>query len=198
MAALNACRRRRTARNAGNAGAVYVEFLIAFMPFFMFFLCLWQLTILYNAKLMVDHAAFSAARAAAVVMAEQPDIVDPDVKEAPLPPINQWTESRGKLVDTSAQLALAPLIIDGTIYTVAEVQYLRAAGSNATTKQFDPMTHDLVQPTMMRVRVQATALCRIGLANAIMCPRNSDAGGRFAVTMQSDALFPYQGAQYSP
>ena len=54
-------------------GAVYVEFLIAFLPFMIFFLCLWQVSILYYANLIMDHAARSRLpRAAAVVVAECP------------------------------------------------------------------------------------------------------------------------------
>ena len=58
-----------------RAAPCYVEFIVAFLPFFIMFLCLWQVAILYWTKLMVDHAAFSAARAAAVIVAEDPNNV---------------------------------------------------------------------------------------------------------------------------
>ena len=46
-------------------GAVYVEFLIAFLPVYTMFLCLIQLGLLFTVRLVVDHAAENAARAAA-------------------------------------------------------------------------------------------------------------------------------------
>ena len=51
-------------------GAVYVEFLIAFLPIFIFFECLAQLADMYGAKLIVEHAAYRAARAASVVFGD--------------------------------------------------------------------------------------------------------------------------------
>lgn len=59
------------ARDAG--GAVYVEFLIAFIPFFVMVLGMMQIALMYSAHLIVQHAAFSAARAAMVVFPDCPD-----------------------------------------------------------------------------------------------------------------------------
>lgn len=53
-------------------GAVYVEFLIAFPPVLIFFLCLVQLSMIYVGKLSVQHAAYRAARAAIVVLPDNP------------------------------------------------------------------------------------------------------------------------------
>lgn len=53
-------------------GAVYVEFLIAFMPVLTTFLCIAQLTDLFAAKLVVQHAAYRAARAGAVIFPDNP------------------------------------------------------------------------------------------------------------------------------
>jgi len=54
---------RRDAR-----GAVYVEFLIAFIPVFLLFLAVCQLIFLTAARLVVSHAAVVGARAAIVVL----------------------------------------------------------------------------------------------------------------------------------
>ncbi len=54
-------------------GAAYVEFLVAFMPMFMMFLAMFQLGLMYAAKLTVGHAANRAARAAVVVLPDHPD-----------------------------------------------------------------------------------------------------------------------------
>jgi len=48
-------------------GAVYVEFLIVFIPFFIMVLGMMQIALMYAAHLAVQHAAASAVRAAIVV-----------------------------------------------------------------------------------------------------------------------------------
>jgi Flp pilus assembly protein TadG len=53
-------------------GVVYVEFLLAFMPLFIFFLGMIQLALVYSAKLVVDHAAYRAVRSAIVVLDDDP------------------------------------------------------------------------------------------------------------------------------
>ncbi|MBN1653973.1 MAG: pilus assembly protein [Deltaproteobacteria bacterium] len=50
------------------AGAVYLEFLIAFVPIFLFFLGIVQLAFIASAKLVVKHAAVMGARSAIVVL----------------------------------------------------------------------------------------------------------------------------------
>lgn len=50
-----------------TSGAVYVEFLVAFIPFFVMVLGMIQEALMYSAHLVVQHAAASAARAAIVV-----------------------------------------------------------------------------------------------------------------------------------
>lgn len=54
-------------------GALYVEFLIVFMPMFCFFLCLVQFMYLEIASILVKHAAVMATRAAIVVLPDNPD-----------------------------------------------------------------------------------------------------------------------------
>jgi hypothetical protein len=51
---------------------VYVEFLLAFMPIFIFFMALIQLSLIYSAKLVVDHATYRALRSAIVVLDDDP------------------------------------------------------------------------------------------------------------------------------
>jgi len=59
----------RPARLSQDArGVVYVEFLIAFIPVFLFFLSICQLILLTTARLLVSHAAVAAARSAIVVL----------------------------------------------------------------------------------------------------------------------------------
>lgn len=53
-------------------GVVYAEFLIAFLPIFVFFLGMVQLALVYGCKLAVQRAANNAARAAVVVLDDDP------------------------------------------------------------------------------------------------------------------------------
>ncbi len=52
---------------SNTSGAVYVEFLVAFIPFFVMVLGMIQEALMYSAHLIVQHAAASAARSAMVV-----------------------------------------------------------------------------------------------------------------------------------
>jgi hypothetical protein len=69
-------------------GAVYVEFLLAFLPLFFIFLTLCQVALLVAGKLVVSHAAFTGARSAIVVLDDHPALY----RDAP----------RGMLSDTKA------------------------------------------------------------------------------------------------
>lgn len=53
-------------------GTVFFEFLVAFLPMWVFFLGAVQLALIARADLMVKHAADSAARSAAVVLPDDP------------------------------------------------------------------------------------------------------------------------------
>jgi hypothetical protein len=57
-------------------GAIYVEFLIAFIPIFIFFLCIVQLAFLGAGQLVVAHSATRAVRAAMVVLDDERDFYD--------------------------------------------------------------------------------------------------------------------------
>ncbi len=65
--------------HSDTRGVVYVEFLIAFIPVFLLFLSICQLALIAAAKLVVCHAANTAARSAIVVLEDPVD----DYKGAP-------------------------------------------------------------------------------------------------------------------
>jgi hypothetical protein len=70
-------RKGRTLGVAGDTrGAVYVEFLVAFMPLFVLFLATIQLALLTAAKLVVTHAAWSGVRSAVVILEDDPERFD--------------------------------------------------------------------------------------------------------------------------
>ncbi len=64
---------RRRSLHKDEGGAVYAEFLIAFPPMLLMFLAMLQLALMYSARLAVRHAAYRAARAAIVVIPDDPD-----------------------------------------------------------------------------------------------------------------------------
>jgi hypothetical protein len=56
-----------------DRGAVYVEFLIVFMPIFLLFLGICQIAMIGVARIVVQHAANRAARSAVVVLESDPN-----------------------------------------------------------------------------------------------------------------------------
>lgn len=65
-------RARAPAVHSAEAGVVYVEFLMAFFPVFLLFLGVVQLAFIGGARIVVQHAAVVAARAAIVVLEDDP------------------------------------------------------------------------------------------------------------------------------
>lgn len=61
---------------ADQRGAAYVEFLLAFIPLFIMFLGMVQMALMYAGDLVVQHAATRAARAASVVVDDDPRFYD--------------------------------------------------------------------------------------------------------------------------
>ncbi len=169
----------------GERGAVYVEFVIAFMPFFTFFLCLWQVAILYSSKLVVDHAANAAARAAAVIYGEDPANFGGEPAN-----VANDTGQRATLVRTAAELAAAPLIVDHTLVTL-KVSYPNFP-NGGTIQPMNPYI-----TTHMVARVTADMNCKIMLANALVCKPSGIPGVRFSLPIVSDGDFPYMGAPYN-
>lgn len=190
----------------GNAlrdrrGVVFVEFLIAFLPVYTFFLCLIQLALLFAVRLVTEHAAVDAARAAAVVIGDDPKLYNRE-------PINRLTvkgSARYEVVRNAALLSMAPLILNGFVHDVNVVfpPEDRPGGPGRTgTLGFRPMNDS--QVSKVRVRVEVEAECRIGIANRIACPTSfnfthaTDAV-KLAIPMRSvkaEAVYPYQGARY--
>src|SRR5260370_42516226 len=100
-------RRSRTGLWRDVRGAVYVEFIIAFLPMLVMFLCLWQLSILFTTKLMVDHAAITAARSGAVLVAGSAKKADDSGGAGTC---NQMTSRRTALVKHPTRCLLPPPI----------------------------------------------------------------------------------------
>lgn len=181
-------------------GAVFVEFLIAFLPVFVFFLCMLQLSMLFAAKLMVDHSAVAGARAAAVVFGDEPARYGDSDGD-----VNTMSRPRREAVRSSVLLALAPLIVDGSLLSL---NVLFPSGDKpGGPEQTDgaavaPMEVGGTGTSMVRVRVEANVLCKIALANAIACGGFTNAvKGPFGlsptIVVRGESIFPYQGASYA-
>ena len=182
-------------------GVVFVEFLIAFLPVYTFFLCLIQLALLFVVRLVTEHAAIDAARAAAVVIGDDPKRYNGER-------INRLTvkgSARYEVVRNAALLSLAPLILNGFVHDVNVVfppEERPGAPGRTGTIGFAPMNDSEV--SKVRVRVEVEAECRIGFANRIACPMSfqfthpTDAL-KIAIPMhlvKAEAVYPYQGARY--
>ena len=191
-------------------GAVIVEFLIVFLPVFTFFLCLLQLALLFTVRLVTEHAALTAARSAAVIIAD-------DQKRYGNEPPNQLKIGgrREKAIKNAVYLTLAGFILDGTIERV-DVYFPAGdkpgAEGQRGTITYRPMGFNRPDDpekdgpfgdvSKVRVRVEVEATCKIGLANRIMCSKGLGSIARGFVGLQpttmvrAEAVFPYQGAYY--
>jgi hypothetical protein len=176
---------------AASEGAVFVEFLIAFLPVYVFFLCVLQLGLLFTVKLLTEHAAVSAARAAAVVLADDPRHYEQTrAHELREPKAFRRTNPRYSAVRSAAVLALLPLILSGSVQSV-DVLFPPAeepGGVEQDRLRLTPMGDQEIHK--VRVRVEVTALCRISFANWLLC------APLLSAPVSAEAIYPYQGAFY--
>jgi len=191
-------------------GAVFVEFLIVFLPVFTFFLCLLQLALLFTVRLVSEHAALTGARAAAVIIGDEKKRYGNE-----LPNQLKIGGKREKAIKNAVYLTLAGFILDGTIESV-KVEFPAGdkpggPGQKGTIK-YSPMGFNrpdnpekdgpFGDVAKVRVRVEVEAHCKIALANRIMCGKGFGNIIRGALGLQpttmvrAEAVFPYQGAYY--
>ncbi len=165
-----------------------MEYLIAFMPVFVFFLCLLQLALLFSAKLVLEHAATTGSRSAAVVFGDEPGPYnEPNAQP------NVMTKERRKTVRGAVLIALAPLILDDTVASVG-VTYPDTADGKGQSE--GTRVTGVMGSGMIRVHVDATVVCKIALANVIACERLGNSGLR-GRTIPAESVYPYQGANYA-
>ncbi len=101
-------------RLKADEGAVFVETLIAYLPVMFFFMATWQLAELCAAHLVVEHAAAVTARAASVVLPDDPFYYDGTG-------LDSYSGSRKGDIELAAKmvLAAAPQISDDPEITVS-------------------------------------------------------------------------------
>jgi hypothetical protein len=168
-----------------------VEFLIVFLPVFTMFLCLLQLALLFAVRLVVGHAAVSAARAAAVVIGDDPETYG-EMGKIPRHDLASGNGERPKAIYQAAILSLAPFIVDGTISEVS-VRWPppdKPYGKAQKKPSFAPINMGSI--SKLRIRLEVVAACRIAIANRIACD-----GWAFPTkNVKAEAIYPYQGARY--
>ena len=188
---------------ANVRGAVYVEFLIAFIPVWVFFLCVVQLGLIFTVRLVTEHAALNGARALAVVGGDE------EKKNYPGEKPNKLVQGgkRMKAVRSAVLLTFAPLILNGTIQDI-NVVYPRSEDREGKGQTGNIDLTSLVMKgttiSKVRVRVEVSAGCRLALAGTIACntlSRLLDPTQKFnvfipTVPVRAEAVFPYQGASY--
>ena len=137
------------------------------MPVLLFAFSIFQESELFTGKLLTDHAAVAAARAASVVLPDNPMRYGGEG-------VNQPGPQRTEAVRTAAVRALAPFVHDGNVTNV-EVSF--------------PSGTPLQGP--LSVRVTATFKCKVALTSYLTCNRS---GTR---TLVGTATLPNQGARYT-
>jgi hypothetical protein len=153
-------------------GAVYVEFLGAFFPIFFSFWCLLQSAGMYSAKLVTMNAAYLGARAAAVVIPDDPKRYS---KADPY----KVTGKRKEAITKAVQMGLAA---NGSLWwPLADVTVRGSDGKEKT--QFS-------RDELVIVRVSVPYACGLPLADTVVC---GFAGIR---NVQAEAAMVVHGADY--
>ena len=157
-----------------RGGAALVEFALAIMPFLCLFFGMMQWTLCAYANLIVQHAAYVAARAEAVMLPAMPDNAD----------------ATGTAKDLEG--AVSPLFIHvpGFLSLVSLVDGLsvKLVAQPANT----------CDQTISTVQVNYTMQCTIPLGNSIACPSPilGSILGIYTQKLTATASFPNQGSYY--
>lgn len=157
----------------GSEGAVYLEFLIAFFPVTILFFGAIQLGILFSARIIVEHAAVVAARAAIVVIPQSPEAFNGQAVG----------EARGARRDLIKMAATIPTMGTGYLSDV-EVSFPSSEDSEDDRTSFQPTD-------IIRVRVKANFHCQVPFVAPLVCGLLS--GTR---AIRGEAAMPNQGAMY--
>jgi Flp pilus assembly protein TadG len=154
-------------------GAVYVEFLVAFLPLFVFFECLVQLSGMLTAKLVVQHAAVTATRAAVVVLHDDPEEYGDE-------PMGSASGQRLEAIELAAAIPMRSVrsIVDYEVTFPSQ-----PGGSDSRT--------DFGRDDLVRVKVKAMYRCQVPIASRLVC--NFITSSRY---LTGEAALPNQGADY--
>lgn len=162
---------KRLGRDA--RGAVYVEFLIVFLPLFVLFMSLVQFAFCEVAALVTKHAAVFACRAAVVVL---PD--DPSYYEGV--PVNKASGKRKEAVEAAAKARLAAV----SSFPDVEIKFPSSPGGEDDKTQF-------AMDDVVRVRVELNYGCRIPIGARFVCDMLTQ-----KKKLVAEAALPLQGAGF--
>lgn len=171
-------RTRKLARD--QRGAVFVEFIVVFVPVMLLFLCIVELTRLSIASMMLQRSAGIAARACAVIV-QQPLHCDRNVDDRTGQDPNQANE-----VLNAAIVALKPLKPDSLKVDAAPC-----------TVGTDPTPQSGTDTATVRARFR----CVVPIASSIVCSNTERAGsplgeGSRTRAMTATARYAHQSARY--
>lgn len=178
-----------------HEAAAMVEFLAAFMPLLLLFLCLLELTRFAISDLMLQRAAGMAARACAVIK-DQPQHCDANTDA------HAQNPNQGDQIQLAASEALRPISAADL-----RVDQLRCdVAQDATGRlQDDPSGHLVALPVAQSgiddVQVTARYRCVVPLARDIVCGNSERPGSPFGVgqrtrQLSAHASFGHQGARF--
>jgi hypothetical protein len=158
-------------------GAVYVEFLIVFLPLFVLFMSLVQFAFVQVANIVTKHAAVSAVRAAIVVLPDDPMFYG-NV------PVNTVDGARRTTIEAAARARLAAF----TALADLEVKFPSSPGGTDDKLQYQ-------QDDVVRVRLKYMYPCLIPIGNRFVCNALT-----LRKKLEAEAALPLQGAgyQYGP
>ena len=164
-------RQRRCGLRRDRRGAVYVEFLGAFFPIFFAFWCLMQSAGLYSAKLITRHSAYLGARAAAVVIPDDPQKYDSKPGAV--------SGKRKSAIENAVKMGLAANRSLMNMLALIEIQ-----GSNGKAKS------NFGRDDLVIVKVRVPYRCALPIADKVVC-------GFAGMTMvEGQAAMVVNGADY--
>lgn len=204
-------------RRCSDAGWVGVEYVIIVVPVLLFFFCTFQLFLLYIGRHLARHAAVSAARAAVVVLDDDPRYYGGETR-------NELVEGGERIahIRRAAKVPLLPAVPHWETHVGRYEEYVRAAvavsfpaGPRAREQRSNYGLND-------DVTVRATFLyeCAVPMAFLIMCDtlediredgaiseeldRVEDVGAQWAIAeggarfnvFRAEATLPNHGARY--
>jgi hypothetical protein len=158
-----------------SRGAVYVEYLIAFVPVVAFFVATWQFIELATADLVLRRAASAAARAAVVILPDDPQFYGGDAAKE---------EKNGRFSGKKADdISLAANLILGTMNVPPFPSQFTPA-----TVTFKGLAEKMERGAPLTAKVEADFNCGMGWAS-IVC-------GGSSRHLTAQATYAYQGAEY--
>jgi hypothetical protein len=203
-------------------GAAYVEFLIVILPFLALILCIVQSALLYVGRLTVERAAETAARAAIVVLDDDPRCYGGAARNTiagggsrPADPIAKYLSAIGapagsgssggaRLADIRDAASMVLLSISppfsnksvletiGANKGVADATGAAAYNQNALQVSFANGS-SVGLTDEVTVRVEYQYHCGVPLVRHFLC--RGDGAARY-FTMRAETTLPNQGANY--